>query len=101
MTNKKLTMTLSNGNVIKDLILNGNNYVSNTEVTEKVFSGKISPIRISDGVKEEVLENMEFIRIANWEDKWWILIQEKQPISETEKLRADFEYLSMMCDVEL
>ena len=101
MTNKKLTMTLSNGNVIKDLILNGNNYVSNTEVTEKVFSGKISPIRISDGVKEEVLENMEFIRIANWEDKWWILIQEKLPISETENLRADLEYLSMMCDVEL
>lgn len=101
MANKKLTMTLANGNVIKDLILNGNNYVSNTEVMEKVFSGKISPVRISDGVKEEVLENMEFVRIANWEDKWWILIQEKPPVSETKKLRADLEYLSMMCDVEL
>lgn len=101
MANKKLTMTLANGNVIKDLILNGNNYVSNMEVTEKVFSGKISPVRISDGVKEEILENMKFVRIANWEDKWWILIQEKPPISETEKLHADLEYLSMMCDVEL
>ena len=101
MANKKYTMTLANGNVIKDLILNGNNYVSNTEVSEKLFEGDISPIKITDGVQEEILENMELVRIANWEEKWWILIQEKPPVSEVEKIRADIAYLSMMCDVEL
>ena len=101
MANKKYTMTLANGNVIKDLILNGNNYVSNTEVSQKLFEGDISPIKITDGVREEILENMELVRIANWEEKWWILIQEKPPVSESEKTRADIVYLSMMCDVEL
>ncbi|MGL5255374.1 MAG: hypothetical protein ACRC9L_10370 [Brevinema sp.] len=101
MANKKYTMRLANGNAISNLVLNGNNYVSDVEVVEETFDGVISPVIITDGINEEVLENMELVRIANWENKWWILIQEKPPISENEKLRSDIEYVAMMCDIEL
>lgn len=101
MNKKRYSMILNNGTILNNLELNGNNYVSTIEVTSADFSGNISPIIISDGETEELLENMEFVRIANWENKWWILIQKKPPISETTKLRADIDYLSMMLDVEL
>lgn len=97
---KKYTMTLNNGSILENLELNGNNYVSETEITEAIFSGNISPIIISDGINEELFEHMELVRIANWENKWWILIQEKKPLSETYKLRADIDYLSMVLDIE-
>lgn len=101
MKKKLYTMTLANGNAIDNLELNGNNYVSDIEVTTDIFEGGISPIEISDGDNTEVLDNMELVRIAKWENKWWILIQEKAPIPVETKLQADIIYLAMMMDVEL
>lgn len=99
---KKLyTMILANGNAIDNLELNGNNYVSDIEVSTDTFRGGISPVKISDGKKEETLDNMELVRIANWENKWWILLQEKEPPSMTMKLQADITYMAMMMDIEL
>lgn len=101
MDRKLYTMTLANGTVLKDLELNGNNYVSKTEVTTKAFAGNILPVKISNGKTEEVLDNVELVRIANWEDAYWILLQEKEVPSARMKLRADVDYLSMMLDIEL
>lgn len=101
MSKKTYTMTLANGNILKNLELNGNNYVSEVEVTTADFVGNISPILISDGTSEEVLDNMELVRIANWEDAWWILIQEKEPLPIEAKLQADITYIAMMMDIEL
>ena len=98
---KKYTMTLANGNILNNLELNGNNYVSETEVTTDIFEGNISPIEISDGDNVEIFDNMELVRIANWENKWWVLILEKEPIPVETKLQADIIYLAMMMDVEL
>lgn len=101
MSKKTYTMTLANGNILENLELNGNNYVSEVEVTTAAFIGNISPILISDGENEEILDNMELVRIANWEDAWWILIQEKEPLPIEAKLQADITYIAMMMDIEL
>ena len=94
-------MTLANGNILNNLELNGNNYVSEIEVSTDIFEGNLSPIEISDGDNVEIFDNMELVRIANWENKWWILIQEKAPIPVETKLQADILYLAMMMDIEL
>ena len=101
MSKKTYTMTLANGNILENLELNGNNYVSEVEVTTADFVGNISPILISDGENEEILNNMELVRIANWEDVWWILMQEKEPLPIEAKLQADITYITMMMDIEL
>ena len=101
MDKKIYTITLANGAVLNGLELNGNNYVSNIEIKEDIFDGTISPIKISDGKTEKILDNMQLIRIANWENKWWILILEKEKTKKIDQIQADIVYLSMMMDINL
>ena len=44
---KKLTMTLSDGTKLKNLTLNGTNYVSQTKLTEADFAGKLRTVTVS------------------------------------------------------
>ena len=41
---KSFKITLADGTQLKNLKLNGNNYISKTEITEDYFKGKLSKI---------------------------------------------------------
>lgn len=41
---KSWKITLSDGTQLKDLRLNGNNFVSQKEITEDIFKGKLSKV---------------------------------------------------------
>jgi hypothetical protein len=82
-------ITLSDGTVIANLRLNGNNYVSDTELTEDDFSGKLDGVTIesSDGAKEEHT-NMELIQVKQYGSEWWFVLRD---ISEEELKAASMD----------
>lgn len=108
MDEKKYTIKLSNGTTITDLTLNGNNFVSKTEITADIFKRNLDHVVISseDGFAE--FDHMRLIQIMplslkeDGEIEWYFILSEisKEEI-EKEKLRSDVDYLGMIMDVNL
>lgn len=108
MAEGKWKVTLADGTSINGLELNGNNFVSQTEVTPEMFEGKLRHVTIEgpDDADDEGLigehEHMELIQIAKYADGWYFILREI-PAERMEKLRTrgDIEYIAMMTGVEL
>ena len=107
MEKRTWKITLSDGTELENLTLSGNNFISETEITEDDFSGKLSKVTI-EGTNEEgekiteEHENMELIQIVHYTNGYYFILRDI-PENEQEKiqLQADIEYLAMMCDVDL
>lgn len=99
---KIYTITLDDGTVIDDLRLNGNNFISQTEINSEIFDGNLAHVVINDGERDEVHENMELIQLINYNDEYWFILTDI-PESEMKqaKLRSDVDYLAMMADIEI
>ncbi len=110
MSDEKFTITLSDGTKLTELELNGNNFVSKTEVTEDTFRGKLGRVIITgDAETDEVgiigeHYNMELVQIAHYtqavhgvSDGWYFVLREI-PAEELEKrqLRADVDFAIML-----
>ena len=102
MDEKTYAITLADGTALTDLRLNGNNYISDAEVTPSTFAGNCSPVVISDGETEETHDNMKLVQISQADGEYWFVLLD---IPETElrrlKMQSDLEYLAMMTGVEL
>lgn len=71
------TITLSDGTVIYNLRLNGNNYISDTELTEDDFSGKLDGVTITSSSGEtEKHANMELIQVKQYGSEWWFILRD-------------------------
>lgn len=95
------TVTLADGSVIENLTLNGNNFVSNTEITEEMFNGKLSEVHFAHDGEErgycypEVIKNAELVQIAHYADGWYFILRE----TPAEKLfRAKLEQTQLDTD---
>lgn len=103
---KSWKITLSDGTQFKNLRLNGNNFVSEKEITKDDFKGKLSKVTI-EGIEngQEVVkeyERMELVQIAHYEDGYYFVLREI-PQEELDKLKmqSDIEYLAMMSDIDM
>ena len=97
------TIKLKDGTTLSNLELNGNNYISQEEVEQSIFSAyNLTRVEISDGEKTEVCENMTCCNFWRANDGTHIILR---PLSHEEMLRAEMdaklEYIAMMTDVEL
>lgn len=103
---KSWKITLSDGTQLTNLRLSGNNFISETEVTEDIFDGNLSKVvmeGIEDGqeVKKEY-EHMQLIQIVHYEDGYYFALRELSQAELKEiKTQADIEYLAMMSDIDL
>lgn len=103
---KPWKITLANGTQLKDLRLNGNNFISETEITEDIFEGNLSKVVI-EGFEngQEVTkeyEHMQLIQIVHYEDGYYFILRElSKDELERIKIQADIEYLAMMSDIDL
>lgn len=75
MEDKIYKITLSDETVLDNLRLNGNNFISSSEINESVFDGNCSIVTINDGEKDEVHMNMELVQITKVNDKYWFVLQ--------------------------
>lgn len=102
MDDKVYSVTLADGTIIKNLRLNGNNFVSDAPIDKSVFDGNCHSVTIFDGETETVHENMECVQVTQMGAEYWFVLRE---LSESElkeaKMQASIEYIAMMCDVEL
>ena len=102
MNNKIYKITLTDGTVLDNLRLNGNNYISDTELTEDTFLGNLGRVTINDGEKDTVYENMDLVQIVKYDNEYWFILRTmtKKELQDI-KNRSDIDYIAMMTDVEL
>lgn len=103
-------ITLSDGTTLENLGVNGNNFVSETEVTESTFAGKLSNVVIEAPEGEEdtsmagEFENMVLEQIRHYDnlnglDGYYFILRVPSD-EEVEKLqlRGDVDWLLMMTE---
>ena len=104
---KSWKITLSDGTKLENLRLNGNNFVSDTELFENDFKGKLTKVQIEGTTQEgqkikEEYTHLELVQITHYEDGYYFVLRQ---ITEAEldkiKTQADIEYIAMMTDVDL
>ena len=85
-----------------NLRLNGNNYISDKELTADVFLGNLAKVIVNDGERDTVYENMELVQIVKYDEEYWFVLRTmtKKELQDL-KNRADIDYLAMMSDIEL
>lgn len=73
------TITLSNGTKLKNLDMNGSNYVSKTKVDESIFtSANLATMKVSDGETETTYTDVVFIQQMEWVDgTFYLTFREK------------------------
>lgn len=97
------SISLSNGTTISNLELNGNNFISDTEITEEMFAGGLPEVHISgDKGTSYTINHAKLIQIMEYEGAWWFILAET-PAEELlfEKISSDIDYIAMMADVDL
>lgn len=99
---KTYTITLSDGTVIDNLTLNGNNFISETEITEDMFSGKLKTVTISDGESTETHTNMALVQVIQYEGAYWFILRDMSKDELlTLEMQGNIDYIAMMADIEL
>lgn len=87
MDEKIYKIILTDGTVLDNLTLNGNNYVSKKEITADIFRNNCSTVRISDGENEVTYSNMELVQLSEMENEYWFILRE---VSEEEIYQKAF-----------
>lgn len=96
------TVTLDDGTTIGGLILSGNNFISDTELTPEMFDGKLSKITATDGDSTLEWNNAELVQITHPDSRWWFVLRELSPeelFRATTKAKLD--YLALVTDTDL
>ncbi len=102
MDEKIYKIILADGTEIENLRLNGNNYISEDEISKDVFAGNCSPVTISDGETSEIHENMECVQVIKNKAEYWFVLRDISPNELIQmKMQSDIEYVAMMSGVEL
>ena len=93
------TITLHDGTEIKNLSLNGNNFISDTPLEESLLAGNLQTVHISGPDMDETHENMELVGIRQDGGKYWFVLRElsAQELIE-QKMLADIAALTAASD---
>ena len=70
-------ITLADGTVLKNLELNGNNYISEKVIEDSVFAGNLATVTITDDEKTEVFTDMKLMSNRVDGGKSWFVLGEK------------------------
>ena len=79
-------ITLSDGTLIENLKLNGNNFISKVSVNAELFSDNCSPVIINDGTNDEVHNNMALVQVSEVNGEYWFVLRDIA-ISELKQLK--------------
>ncbi len=72
------TITLADGTKIENLTLNGNNWVSQTQIDEAIFTDDaLKTVTITDGETTEAHENMFLNQLIEFNGEYWFILLEK------------------------
>ena len=103
-------VTLADGTTVDELSLNGNNFISKTELTPETFTGKLSRVSIEgpEGADDAGLRGehgaMTLARCQKDDGLGgyaFVLVDVSEADMEKLRNRGDIEYIAMMTGVEL
>ena len=102
MEEKRYKITLSNGVILDNLMLNGDNFISELAINTDTFADGLNSVVINDGVSDVVHGGMILVQITTPVDgEWWFVLRDLTEMELLDiKTRSDIEYLAMMCDVD-
>ena len=96
------TIEFSNGEKIENLTLNGNNYVSKTEITEDMFNNLLNITIIGSDNSKQIIQYGKLLQIAHYQDGWYFIITEMSPDEIfKEKILANIDYIAMETGIDL
>lgn len=81
-------ITLADGIELKDLELNGNNFISNTIISDSIFENNLKIVEISDGENTQIYNDMVLVANRVIDGKSWFILAEKTP---EQKEKEEFE----------
>ena len=101
MEEKRYKITLSNGVTLDDLMLNGDNFISELAINAEMFNDGLNSVVINDGSRDIAHGAMALVQITTPVDgEWWFVLRDLTEMELRDiKTRSDIEYLAMMCDV--
>lgn len=95
---------LADGTELKNLALNGNNYISQTKIEDSVFANNLDHVEITDeetGSKTE-LTDAYLVQNRQYGSEWWFILATKtQEEKEKETLQNRIGELEGMLDALL
>ena len=95
-------ITLADGTEIKDLRINGNNFISAAPIDVAVFEGNCSTVVISVDNEIETHEHMELVQVMPVGEEYWFVLRDLTDDElEKIKMQSDIEYVAMMAGVEI
>lgn len=73
------TIKLNDGTLLENLVLNGNNYISESPLDEGIFEGKLARVEITNEETGEVsvLENGYLASLRECEGAYWFVLIEE------------------------
>lgn len=88
-------ITLADGTKLKNLELNGNNYISETVIEDSVFEGNLDTVKISDGSTTETFTDMRLMSNRVENGRSWFVLGEK-----TAQQKKDEESARKLAEME-
>lgn len=85
------TMTLHDGTVLRNLELNGNNYIADGVLADSVFADNLTSVTITDGETVETFTDMCLVSNREEEGRSWFVLGEKSAQQKQEERVAELE----------
>jgi len=83
------TIKLNDEIIITNLILNGNNFISDKIISDDIFTNNLDKVEISDGKSTQIYNDMVLVANRVIDGKSWFILAEKtQEQKEKEALEA-------------
>ena len=73
------TIKLYDGTVLENLILNGNNFISDKIIPDDIFTDNLNEVEISDGENTQIYNDMMLVANRVIDGKSWFILMEKTP----------------------
>jgi hypothetical protein len=81
------TITLADGTELKNLELNGNNYISETIIDNSVFNDNLSTVNIFDGETDTTYTNMVLVQNTTYDGiTSWFILRERTEQEKNDEL---------------
>ena len=106
-----MKVILSDGTTLSNLILNGNNFISQEYIDETTFDGKLSKVIIggdTDNNRDEEHLNLKLVQIRemptidrNKSEYWFILAEKTEEETLKERLKSTEDALIMLMDLQM
>jgi len=73
------TIKLNDEIIITNLILNGNNFISDKIISDDIFTNNLDKVEISDGKSTQIYQDMMLVANRVIDGKSWFILAEKTP----------------------